>query len=363
MDPVDLTHMLGFIAIVVAPSAAALGLAPRIGPLRAVVLGLSTRFRPTQCVSQLTSEVHTLRGMLATAHEDQYVVVSGPKGIGKTCMVDTALQCTPGVVSVHVAAGTSEKEILAAAFKAITRRSIKSADHSNSAQRVLWWHHFIFRQPATVVLRAAERKPTQQFADLDSSARALTHDYGARVIIDASNNSLPEAATATKREKVLALEPMQRTQLESIPELQPLHDMLRRASLADTAWLWTGGNPADYRKLWGSWEEQLAKSAELRLTFEQVVLFFVQSLRCQAKENVVNALTLNQRLRGLYEKFRNSSELPGETLSEMGIVRASPDKVLRLVRRSTINSLGIPEVESILVPADAATAALLLELK
>lgn len=112
-------------------------------------------------------------------------------------MVNTALQRTVGVVSLRVAAGTSEEKILADTFKAITRSNISFLDHSASARRVLWWHHVLFRQPVTVVLRAAERKPTQQFADLDSTARALTFDYGARVLIDASNNSLPDAATAT----------------------------------------------------------------------------------------------------------------------------------------------------------------------
>ena len=143
--------------------------------------------------------------------------------------MDTALQRTAGIVSVRVAAGASEKEILADAFRAITRSSTSFLDHSASARRVLWWHHFLFRQPVTVVLRGAERKPTQQFADLDSSARALTHDFGARVLIDASNNSLPDAATATKREDILEVEPMPRKLLEELSELQPLHEALKSA--------------------------------------------------------------------------------------------------------------------------------------
>jgi hypothetical protein len=181
---------------------------------------------------------------------------------GKTCLVDTALQRTVGVVSVRVAAGASEGEILASTFKAITRSSTSFLDHSASARRVLWWHHFLFRQPATVVLRAAERKPTQQYADLDSSARALTHDYGARVLIDASNNSLPHAATVTKREKVLELEPMPRELLEELPELQLLHEALKSANLADVVWMCVGGNPADYKGLLGAWQDQQLNGRE-----------------------------------------------------------------------------------------------------
>ena len=145
-------------------------------PCRAIVLGHSTRFRHAQDASQRASEVRTLRTMLSTVHRDQYVVVSGPEVVGVTCMVDTALQCTAGVVNVRVAAGTGEKKILADAFRAITRSDFSFLEHSASARRVLWWQHFFFRQPATVVLEAAERKPPQRYADLGSSARALTHD-------------------------------------------------------------------------------------------------------------------------------------------------------------------------------------------
>jgi len=208
-------------------------------------------------------------------------------------MVDTALQCTAGVVNVRVAAGAGEKEILANAFKAITRSNFSFLDHSASARRVLWWHHFFFRQPATVVLRASERKPTQQYADLDSSARALTHDYGARVLIDASNNSLPDAAFATKREKMLELEPMRRELLQELPELQLLHEAPKSANLADVVWMCVGGNPADYKGLLGAWEDQQ------RQNIEQVVALFVQNLVGKAIDDVSSAVASSKHLQGL----------------------------------------------------------------
>ncbi len=69
-------------AISAPPAAIAVGLVPRLGPLRAIVLALSTRFRRAPDVSQRTNEVRTLRSMLSTVQKDQYVVVSGPKGVG-----------------------------------------------------------------------------------------------------------------------------------------------------------------------------------------------------------------------------------------------------------------------------------------
>jgi hypothetical protein len=296
--------------------------------------------------------------MLASVQKDQYVVVAGPKGVGKSCMVDTALQATCGVVFLRVPAGASEREILTDAFLAITRSSIRSMDHSSGARRVLWWHHFLFLQRVTVVLRAAERGPGQPAAALHGAARALSQDFGARVLIDACNNSLPEHASATKREKLLELEPMQRELLETIPALLPLHEALKEARLADLVWLWTGGNPADYKSLWGLWQDQ--QGMEQPMSFEHVVAAFVMSLRSQALENVNAVLASNKRMQALFARCSQGAEgAPSSLLRDMELVRASPDKVLRLVRRISIDSLGELHVQRFLIPADAATAAVL----
>jgi hypothetical protein len=270
---------------------------------------------------------------------------------GKTCLVDTALQYTVGVVSVNVPAGTSQKDILNDAFKAITRSNITILDNSDSARRVLWWHHFIFRQPATVVLRATERTSTQQYADLGSSARLLTHNYGARVLIDASNNSLPNEATATKRAILLELEPMQRELLEQLPDLQLLLAALKKSDLADIVWMCVGGNPADYKNLRTKWSCQPDD-------IELVVALFLQNLISNALKNINTAMTSNKRLKSLYDKFRENSEVPSPILMEMELVLPSPDKVLREVNmRGTPGSHGSGRY--ILIPADAATALVL----
>ncbi len=82
-----LSQVVGIVASLAAiaapPAAFAVGLVPRLGPIRAIVLALSTRFRRTQDVSQRTNELHNLRSMLSTVQKAQYVVVSGPKGVGK----------------------------------------------------------------------------------------------------------------------------------------------------------------------------------------------------------------------------------------------------------------------------------------
>jgi hypothetical protein len=348
----QMVTIVASLAAIAAPPAALAGLVPRLGPVRAIVLALSTRFRRAQDVSQRTTELHSLRSMLSSVQKAQYVIVSGPKGVGKTCLVDTTLQYTFGVVSVYVAPGTPHDKIKSDAFEAITRSNISFLDHTASAKRVLWWHHFFFRQPATVVLRAAERSSDEPFAALHSAARTLTHDYGARVLIDASNNSLPEAASATKREKLLELEPMRRELLEEIPELQLLLAELKKANLAHTVWMCVGGNPADYKRLLGAWQDDQCND------LEAVVFAFVRSLIIKAMSAVSLSVAADSQMRDLYLRFREKNAVPESVLEELKLVRPSPDKVLRAVQPRM--SAGILEGgRRMLIPADAATALVL----
>ena len=342
-----------FAALAAAPAALAVGfgVVPRLGPGRAVALALRSRlFLRADPASQRVHEVITLRALLAFASKDQYVVVAGPKGVGKTCVVESATQRTFGVVTVRVPAGTSAEKILADVFTAITRFYVRSLDQSGSARSVLWWHHLLFRTPATVVLQAAERKPSQVHADLDSAARALSRDFGMRVVVDASNNSLPSAALATLRKMVLDVEPMPRATLEALPELAPLLAALRKACLADTVWAVAGGVPALYLQLRVQWEARGAHSDLAR-----VVADFALSNLKKAVHNVGDAVAANKCLQGLFDSFRGAARVPYSALKAQQIVRPSPDKVLRDV--FAIGAGGAPE--DVLVPADAATALVL----
>ena len=345
------------IAAIAAPAAVGFGVMPRLGPGRAVVLALTSRFfLRADVASARVADVAALRAMLDTSRRNQYVVVAGPKGVGKTCVVASATEATCGVVTVRVPAGTREKEILADVFTALTRYYVRALDQSGSARRVLWWHAFLFRVPATVVLQAAERKPAQDYADLESAARTIVADYGARVVIDASNNSLPVAARATLREQVLDVEPMPRETLEALPELAPLLAALRASEMADVVWASVGGVPAAYLKLDGAWAAA-GRGADVA----PVAAALVEDLLAQAVGNVGDAVAADARLPALYALFGpgGSAAVRYFALRDLGIVRASPDKVLRAVsrrERAVGGGKGTERVKHVLVPADAATA-------
>ena len=142
--------------------------------------------------------------MTVNTAADHYCVVVGPKGVGKTCIVDTATSSAWGVVRVRVGAGALEEKTVTVSLLAVTRSSLRFIYPGPSATRVLWWHRFLFRVPPTIILQAAEREAGSDYAEISSSCRALVA-YGFRVIVDASHNSLSEPAVATKREKVLTV--------------------------------------------------------------------------------------------------------------------------------------------------------------
>lgn len=323
---------------------------PRVGPARALILGLRSRlFGWTGAVSQRTEDVAFLRERLPLANKDMYFVVSGPKGVGKSCIVNTAMQRTFGAVKLAVAPGQGVNDIVSDALKAITGVPITWLNQSNGARRVVFWHRFVFRIPPTIVLAAIERKADQKFADLESAARILTHAYGVRVVIDASVNSLPEnAGKATKREVVLDAGPMSRDTIEQLPKLKSLHAALAATQLADIVWACVGGVPADYLGLDFMWESRHRSVAELGPTVEE----FTDDLLRKAAHNIRSQVIANKRLQGLYDVFGTAgvTEVPESILLDMNLQRPSPDKVLRLSPRGG---------DYALVPADAPTALVL----
>jgi hypothetical protein len=73
------------VAMILSPAAAmASGVAPRLGPGRAIALALRSRFEAVGTTSsQRSAEVKELRAMSTNAARDHYCVVMGPKGVGE----------------------------------------------------------------------------------------------------------------------------------------------------------------------------------------------------------------------------------------------------------------------------------------
>ena len=244
---------------------------------------------------------------------------------------------------MRAVAGSSEKEIVKDALVALTRSNLAFVNPGPAAARVLWWHALLFRMPPTIVLQAGERLPGEGYAAISGSCRALV-EFGFRVIVDASHNSLSDAATATKRELVLVVEPMAREMLENLEGLGGVIGALREAKLDGVMWGVVGGNPADYFRLDDVWGESG------RGDVSAVTAAFVSELLDKAIEVRGAAFVADERLSPLYARFASSDAVPLSTLTELKLIRPSPDKALRKAVRGRM---------TVLVPATAAMAVVL----
>ena len=82
--------------------AAATGLTPKFGVLRAFTVGLRSYFKSSYPISVRKDEIKSLRACLQCLMRGRYIVVTGEKGIGKTHVIDTALRGYFGVMKISV---------------------------------------------------------------------------------------------------------------------------------------------------------------------------------------------------------------------------------------------------------------------
>lgn len=97
----DSKVILGVGASIVALGSVA-GYLPRVGLGRALSLGFKSYFKTTCPLSVRKSDVKKLSESLLSMGKDEYIAVTGGKGIGKTCLINTTLNRHLGVVRISV---------------------------------------------------------------------------------------------------------------------------------------------------------------------------------------------------------------------------------------------------------------------
>lgn len=81
----------------------ATGALPRIGFGRAINLGLQSKLFPSfRTKSVRKQDIQKMSDALSTLSDGEYIVITGAKGVGKTCMIGTALSGKLGVVFMDV---------------------------------------------------------------------------------------------------------------------------------------------------------------------------------------------------------------------------------------------------------------------
>jgi hypothetical protein len=72
------------------------------GFVRALSLGFKSYFKTTHPLSVRKADVKKLSDSLLSLRKGDYIVVTGGKGIGKTCLINTTLNRHHGVVQIRV---------------------------------------------------------------------------------------------------------------------------------------------------------------------------------------------------------------------------------------------------------------------
>jgi hypothetical protein len=78
------------------------GAVPRLGFGRAITFGWRSYFRTTHPLSVRKAEVERLSESLRDIKQGSYITITGGKGNGKSCLIDTTLNRHVGVVKISV---------------------------------------------------------------------------------------------------------------------------------------------------------------------------------------------------------------------------------------------------------------------
>ena len=78
------------------------GVIPRVGLVRALSLGFKSYIQTTYPLSVRASEIKQLNDSILRMKKGRYITVTGGKGNGKTCLIDTTLNRHLGVVKISV---------------------------------------------------------------------------------------------------------------------------------------------------------------------------------------------------------------------------------------------------------------------
>lgn len=277
-------------------------------------------------MSQRLSDVQLVQSTIKRLRPSSYMIVEGPKGIGKTCVIRTAVNKRPGVVIAPVYPSTKEGDIVHDVLRRLckwTNLTHKILSPEQHALAVLFWYRRTGGKP-TVVLEVKEIAQGDLKARVHTAARDLAV-MGLTVILDASSNSIAEEAMHTNREFILHMEAVGWEQVKQIEDFKPLISKLEKAGVS---WLVEEVCGGEFATL-----EQLAVELfdiDKEEQIEQVVNSFIMRKLQNAIRNLANFCIQNSVFLEICNQFKNHTELPSKLLTEAGSELTSPCKVLRV---------------------------------
>lgn len=314
-------------------------------------------FHPPKFLSVRTKEIDAFKQSLSTCGDDQYLVVLGPKGVGKTSLIHTALGRKPGVVHLEVRKAMDDDKLRTMVYEALTKIGNRFAQNNQAdAQRVVkWYNRMPFLDKPTVVLHVGD----EAYSALEI-AKSLLTELPVRIVIDGSNNSVPRMALETKRQALMEVGEMDKQTVEAIPELADLISLLRKAKLDGVVFSVLGGVPADYfglRRTLRAARVDPSALDSLPPAGLKVIDGFLQVLINDAIKHKRALVRHGETVEDILRRFEGKDGVSAVPISSLPkhITFPSPNKLLREVLMEDASS----HKTYFLVPASAATALVL----
>lgn len=210
----------------------------RVPPFRALNLGFRSLIKGPRTKSLRSKDVDDIRKSVQNLNksDDQFLIVKGPKGIGKTVAIQNALAHTWGVCFVKhsIGPGQDKDQIVDEVLSDFTNIQVQSLKKIKAAENIILWNSFFTflsgrRRKPIVVISAQERQRGEPYAQIAEASRFLA-SLGLRVIVDSADGALFDYSF-TKRESYFEMEPMSLDLIEKMPEIQNLIIFLKKNNL------------------------------------------------------------------------------------------------------------------------------------
>jgi hypothetical protein len=152
--------------------------------------------------------------------------------------------------------------------------------------------------------------------------------------VDGSPNSIPPELLTTDRETVIAVEPMSREEIESIPELEGFIGFLKSHRLDHRVdcpvWKVLGGSPAKYLKLKERIDELSLSNTATDVIIEQVKNHLQSVLSDALNKNIAKSSSNTKAIINIFREKKKMKFAQME-LEAMGFLLDFPNKVFREV--------------------------------
>lgn len=228
-------------------------------------------------IKSIRNEAHSIQKAAEYLERGRFILVRGPRGVGKTSAICTALESTKGVIKIGpVRPGTTQDEILDEVSYRITGLNVGWKQNADDVAKVSEkFKEDNKKCPLIVLIQASERPVNDKAAELTAAARILADLFGLAVIIDCCENACPP--TLTGREILVNFEPMSFEQMQKLTNDHKISKELEREGNTEIVLAVCGGRPLLLDDL----------LIEIRLHgSEHAVKKFVMSKIAEARENI-----------------------------------------------------------------------------